>query len=156
MSTTELDGYHILQDCPIWQRNRDTSYGRRMSQLRTSYGKRQKTCVAPPNPWQHADWESKHGWSIAEEEEDGYHVQTYNLCTEKHLYDDGYDDIHWSTIAMTALFPSPLLVHPRTLNRETDEEREGKAREKMVDWTWRVQQPCAPDQWSKRQDRLAS
>ena len=34
-------------------RNRDTSYGRRMSQPPTSCGERRKTCAAPPNSWQH-------------------------------------------------------------------------------------------------------
>ena len=35
--------------------NRDTSYGRRMSQPPTSCGERRKTCAAPPNSWQHVD-----------------------------------------------------------------------------------------------------
>ena len=51
--------------------NRDTSYGRRMSQPPTSCGERRKTCAAPPSSWQHVDWGSKHGWSTAEEEEEG-------------------------------------------------------------------------------------
>ena len=50
-------------------RNRDTSYGCRMSQPPTSCGEWRKTCAAPPNSWQHVDWGSKHGWSTAEEEE---------------------------------------------------------------------------------------
>ena len=49
--------------------NRDTSYGRRMSQPPTSCGERWKTCPAPPSSWWHVDWGSKHGWSTAEEEE---------------------------------------------------------------------------------------
>ena len=49
--------------------NRDTSYGRRMSQPPTSCGERRKTCAAPPSSWQHVAWGSKHGWSTAEEEE---------------------------------------------------------------------------------------
>ena len=48
--------------------NRDTSYGRRMSQPPISCGERQKTCAAPPSSWQHVDWGSKHGWLTAEEE----------------------------------------------------------------------------------------
>ena len=47
--------------------NRDTSYGRGMSQPPTSCGERRKACTAPPNSWQHVDWESKHGWSTEEE-----------------------------------------------------------------------------------------
>ena len=35
--------------------NRDTSYGRRMSQPPTSYGERRKTSSASPNSWQHVD-----------------------------------------------------------------------------------------------------
>ena len=50
--------------------NRDTSYGRRMSQPPTKCGERRKICTAPPNSWQHVDWGSKHGWSTAEEEEE--------------------------------------------------------------------------------------
>ena len=50
--------------------NRDTSYGRRMSQPPTSCGERRKTCAAPPSSWQHVDWGSEHGWSTAEEEVD--------------------------------------------------------------------------------------
>ena len=50
-------------------KNRDTSYGRRMSLPPTSCGERRKTCAAPPNSWQHVGWGSKHGWSTAEEEE---------------------------------------------------------------------------------------
>ena len=50
--------------------NRDTSYGRRMSQPPTSCGERRKTCTAPPNSWQHVDWGSKHGWWTAEEKGD--------------------------------------------------------------------------------------
>ena len=46
--------------------NRDTSYGRRMSQPPTSCGERHKTCTAPPNSWQHVDWGPKHGWLTAE------------------------------------------------------------------------------------------
>ena len=49
--------------------NRDTSYGRRVSQPLTSCGERRKTCAAPPSSWQHVDWGSKYGWSTAEEEE---------------------------------------------------------------------------------------
>ena len=48
-------------------RNRDTSYGRRLSQPPTSCGEQQKTCSTPPNSWQHVDWGSKHCWSTAEE-----------------------------------------------------------------------------------------
>ena len=48
--------------------NRD-SYGRRMTQPRTSFRERWKTCAAPPNSWQHVDWGSKHSRSTAEEEE---------------------------------------------------------------------------------------
>ena len=47
--------------------NRDTSYGRRMSQPSTSYGEQWKTSATPPNSWQHVNLGSKHGWSIAEE-----------------------------------------------------------------------------------------
>ena len=50
--------------------NRDTSYGRRISQPPTSCGERQKTCTAPPNSWQHVDWGSKHSWSSTEEDEE--------------------------------------------------------------------------------------
>ena len=50
--------------------NRDTSYGCRMSQSPTSCGERRKTCAAPPSPWQHVDWGSKHGCSTAEEGEE--------------------------------------------------------------------------------------
>ena len=35
--------------------NRDTRYGRRMSQPPTSCGEQWKTCAAPPNSWQHVD-----------------------------------------------------------------------------------------------------
>ena len=49
--------------------NRDTTYGRRMSQPPTSCGEWRKTCDAPPNSWQHVDWGSKHSWLTAEEEE---------------------------------------------------------------------------------------
>ena len=52
--------------------NRDTSYGRRVSQPLTSCGERRKTCAAPPSSWQHVDWGSKYGWSTAEEEEELY------------------------------------------------------------------------------------
>ena len=50
--------------------NRDTSYGRRMSQPPTSCGELRKTCAAQPSSWQHVDWGSKHGWSTTEEEEE--------------------------------------------------------------------------------------
>ena len=65
--------------------NRDTSYGRRVSQPLTSCGERRKTCAAPPSSWQHVDWGSKHGWSTAEEEEELKAVHTlisnlHSLC----------------------------------------------------------------------------
>ena len=70
--------HHILQDCPVWRKqrhqlwqqnrrsitssrtvpsggNRDTSYGRRTSQPLTSCEERRKTCIAPSNSWQHVD-----------------------------------------------------------------------------------------------------
>ena len=40
-----------------------------MSQPPTSCGEQRKTCAAPPNPWQHVDWGSKHSWLTAEEED---------------------------------------------------------------------------------------
>ena len=66
--------------------NRDTSYGRRMSQPPTSCGERRKTCAAPPNSWQHVDWGSKHGWWKAEEEE----VETWNYLPFA---------IHWASLS---------------------------------------------------------
>ena len=59
--------------------NRDTSYGRRMSQPPTSCGERWKTCLATPNSWQHVDWGPKHGWSTTEEEEEEGHALKHDL-----------------------------------------------------------------------------
>ena len=40
--------HHILQDCPIWRKQR-------LSQPPTSCGEQRKTCTAPTNSWQHVD-----------------------------------------------------------------------------------------------------
>ena len=55
--------------------NRDTSYGRRMSQPPRSCGERRKTCAAPPNSRQHVDWGFKHDWS--QKKKSGWRDLTY-------------------------------------------------------------------------------
>ena len=89
---TEQTVHHILQDCSIWRQQRHqlwpqdeaVSYqcltfsqpvqlsqggGHRMSQPPTSCGERGRS--APHHQIQHVDHRSKHGWSTAEEEEEG-------------------------------------------------------------------------------------
>ena len=47
--------HHILQDCPIWRKQRHQLWPRNESTSPTSCGERRKTCAAPPSSWQHVD-----------------------------------------------------------------------------------------------------
>ena len=76
--------HHILQDCPIWRKQRHQLW-HRMSQPPTSCGEWRKTCAAPPNSWQHVDWGSKHGWLTTEEEEEEDDSQFDNLMRAKKI-----------------------------------------------------------------------
>ena len=89
--------------------NRDTSYGRRMSQPPTSCRERQKTCAAPPSFWQHVNWGSKHGWSTAEEEEEEMNCSSYMFIAKFSLFFLSFS--LWGKLLITESFKSILMQY---------------------------------------------